>query len=271
MTAGRRPTILSRSPGRFRPCRRHCRPMLRKYRKLPQRRRRSRIGTFSVDACIAAIRAGDHWHDTMLRLVGHWIARGWCDAEILAAAEAMTLPGYTVDTTRRDVARMIAGGRTKWEVPNPEPAIGPSAEDQTLEPGFLYNLNLALLPRRRWILGRSLLRGHVSLLVAPAGVGKSTHGIARAVAVATGRDLTGEPVHEQVKVWIYNIEDDLDELKRRLGAVLQHWSVPFSEIPRAGRAERRRRSAAAVRKGGSPRSGDPPARRRCLHREDPRT
>ena len=191
------------------------------------------IGTFSVDACIAAIRAGDHWHDNMLRLVGHWIARGWCDAEILAAAEAMTLPGYTVDATRRDVARMIAGGRTKWQVPNPEPAIRPSTEDQTLEPGFLYNLNLALLPRRRWILGRSLLRGHVSLLVAPAGVGKSTHGIARAVAVATGRDLTGEPVHEQVKAWIYNIEDDLDELKRRLGAVLQHSSVPFSEI--AGR------------------------------------
>jgi hypothetical protein len=188
------------------------------------------IGTFSVDACIAAIRAGDHWHDTMLRLVGHWIARGWCDAEILAAAEAMTLPGYTVDTTRRDVARMIAGGRAKWQVANPEPAIRPSTENHNLEPGFLYNLNLALLPRRRWILRRSLLRGHVSLLVAPAGVGKSTHGIARAVAVATGRDLTGESVHEQVKAWIYNIEDDLDELKRRLGAVLQHWSVPFSEI-----------------------------------------
>ena len=79
-----------------------------------------------------------------------------------------------------------------------------------------------MLPRRRWLLGRSLLRGHMTLLVAPAGVGKSTHGIARAVAVATGRDITGEPVHEQVKTWVYNIEDDTDELKRRLGAVLQH-------------------------------------------------
>jgi RecA-family ATPase len=188
------------------------------------------IGTFSVDACIAAIRAGDHWHDNMLRLVGHWIARGRCDAEILAAAEAMTLSGYTIDATRRDVARMIAGGRAKWRVANPEPEIDASAQYHALQPGFLYNLNLALLPRRRWILGRSLLRGHVSLLVAPAGVGKSTHGIARAVAVATGRDLTGESVHEEVKAWIYNIEDDLDELKRRLGAVLQHWSVPFSEV-----------------------------------------
>jgi hypothetical protein len=186
--------------------------------------------TVSVEACIAAIRAGNHWHDHMLRLVGHWIARGWSDTEIVTAAEAMTLPGYTIEATRRDVSRMITGGRAKWQVPNPEPEIDPSAEYQPLQPWFLDSLNLALLPRRRWILGRSLLRAHLSLLVAPAGVGKSTHGIARAVAVATGRDLTDEPVHEPAKAWIYNTEDDVDELKRRLGAVLQHWSVPFSEV-----------------------------------------
>jgi hypothetical protein len=33
-----------------------------------------------------------------------------------------------------------------------------------------------------------------------------------------------------VKAWLYNIEDDTDELKRRLGAVLQHWSIPFTEV-----------------------------------------
>jgi RecA-family ATPase len=33
-----------------------------------------------------------------------------------------------------------------------------------------------------------------------------------------------------VKAWVYNTEDDLDELKRRLGAFLQHHSLPFSEV-----------------------------------------
>src|SRR5262245_12372133 len=96
------------------------------------------IGTtrLSVEACIAAIRAGNHWHDHMLRLVGHWIARGWSDAEILTAAEPMTLSGYTVEGTRRDVARMIAGGRTKWRVPNPEPEIDPAADYTALQPGL---------------------------------------------------------------------------------------------------------------------------------------
>jgi hypothetical protein len=50
------------------------------------------------------------------------------------------------------------------------------------------------------------------------------------VAVVTGRTITGEEVHEQAKVWIYNNEDDGDELKRRLAAVLQHWNIPLDEV-----------------------------------------
>ncbi len=190
------------------------------------------IGTsnLSVDACITRIRAGDHWHDNMLRLVGHWVARGWSDAEILSASEAMTLPGYTAEQTRREVAAMISGGRNKWNISNPEHQMDASASNSDLQPAFIESLNLAMLPRRRWLLGRSLLRGQMTLLVAPPGVGKSTHSIARAVAVATGEDITGEVVHEPVKAWVYNTEDDTDELKRRLGAVLQHWLIPFEQV-----------------------------------------
>lgn len=183
-----------------------------------------------VEDCLARVRAGDHWHDNLVRLTGHWIARGWSDAEIVAAASSLTLPGWTVEQTVREVATMIAGGRTKWNVPNPAHRVEDVSAAASLQPAFLDSLNLAMLPRRRWLLGRSLLRGHLTLLVAPPGVGKSTHGIARAVAVATGRDITAETVHEQVRAWIYNTEDDADELKRRLGAVLQHWLIPFAEV-----------------------------------------
>jgi len=119
----------------------------------------------SVDLCIAQIRAGDHWHDNMLRLIGHWVARGWSDGEIITAAEALTLPGYTAEQTRREVAAMITGGRRKWGIPAPEPKILETMPSAELEPGFLDSLNLAMLPRRRWLLGRSLLRGHLTLLV----------------------------------------------------------------------------------------------------------
>lgn len=190
----------------------------------------SEFDGIEVEDCLARVRAGDHWHDNLVRLTGHWIARGWSDAEIVAAASSLTLPGWTVDQTVREVTAMIAGGRTKWNVPNPAHRVEDTLTVTPLQPAFLDSLNLAMLPRRRWLLGRSLLRGHLTLLVAPPGVGKSTHGIARAVAVATGRDITAETVHEQIRTWIYNTEDDADELKRRLGAVLLHWSIPFAEV-----------------------------------------
>jgi hypothetical protein len=74
------------------------------------------------------------------------------------------------------------------------------------------------------------LRGNLTLKVAPPGVGKSTLGIEQAVAIVTGRPITEQEVHEQTKVWIYNNEDDADELKRRLAAVLQHWDIPLAEV-----------------------------------------
>ncbi len=77
------------------------------------------IGSLSSENILAAIRRGEYWHDHAVRLVGHWIARGWSDAEILTAAEALTLTGYTVAQTRREVGAMIAGGRQKWSIPDP--------------------------------------------------------------------------------------------------------------------------------------------------------
>jgi hypothetical protein len=164
-----------------------------------------------------------------VRLTGHWIARGWSDTEILTAAEALTLSGYTVDQTRREVARMIAGGRTKWNLPNPAHEVGDRQQPlPPITPAFVDRLDVAMLPRRRWLLGRALLRGNLTLKIAPPGVGKSTLGIEQAVAMVTGRPITDQEVHEQTKVWIYNNEDDADELKRRLAAVLQHWDIRWT-------------------------------------------
>jgi hypothetical protein len=185
----------------------------------------------TVEAYLAAIRAGDHWHNHLVRLTGHWIARGWSDAEILTAAEALTLTGYTVDQTRREVARMIESGRAKWNVPNPEhQVVDPADLLPPLAPNFLEQLNVSMLPRRRWLLEGTLLRGNVTVEVAPPGAGKSTLGIQQAVAIVTARPITGHQVHEQTKVWIYNNEDEGDELKRRLAAVLQHWNIRLAEI-----------------------------------------
>ncbi len=183
----------------------------------------------SIEATLHAVRSGHQWHNNILRLVAHWIARGWSDAEILTAAESLTLPSFTAEQTRREVGQMILGARAKWAIPNPLNKVEEFASNPFLAV-FLAELNIGMLPRRRWILGRSLLHAQLALMVAPPGVGKSTLVITQGIAICTGKNLTGQDVHEAGNVWIHNNEDDLDELKRRVAAVLQHYGVPFSDI-----------------------------------------
>ena len=125
---------------------------------------------------------------------------------------------------------MIGGARDKWLIPDPLNIVPEGSSIIPLVADFLMDLKAAMIPARQWILGRSLLKGYLSVLVAPPGVGKSTLGIAQAVAIITGKEITGQTVHRTGKVWIYNNEDDSDELKRRLAAVLQHNEIDFSEI-----------------------------------------
>ncbi|MGZ5344497.1 MAG: AAA family ATPase, partial [Actinomycetota bacterium] len=109
-------------------------------------------------------------------------------------------------------------------VANPEHAVEDRAAGSPLVPRILDALNVTMLPRRQWLLGRSLLRRKLTVQVAAPGVGKSTLAIARAVAVVTGRPITGEPVHEQAKAWVYNCEDDREDLER-------HWNKPGEHEP----------------------------------------
>jgi RecA-family ATPase len=81
------------------------------------------------------------------------------------------------------------------------------------------------LPKRQWVLGRRLIRGFVSLLIAPGGASKSTLSMLDLLAVATGQPLTGEEVYESGAVWVWNTEDPDDELARRIHASAQHHKV----------------------------------------------
>lgn len=82
------------------------------------------------------------------------------------------------------------------------------------------------IPPRRWLLGYWLLRGEVTLIVAPGGIGKSTFTVGAALSLASGRELLGRPNHEgQCRVWLWNLEDDRDELARQISACGIHHSI----------------------------------------------
>ena len=189
------------------------------------------IGSLSIENAMSAIRRGERWHDHVVRLIAHWTARGWTDAEIQATAEGLTLPGWTHDQTRRDLARMIDGARRKWNVPNPSHELEETNAPPPMGLAWIEKVNAAMIHNRRWLVGSFAIRGHVTVLVAPPGAGKSTLALSIAVAAVTGRsEIVGETVHEPVKAWVYNNEDDRDELHRRLAAIMQRWNIPVEEI-----------------------------------------
>lgn len=79
------------------------------------------------------------------------------------------------------------------------------------------------IPGRPWLIRPWLLKGTVACVVAPGGTGKSTFVTTLALSVATGSDLLGKYViggHQPV--WVWNLEDDLDELSRSIQAAADH-------------------------------------------------
>ena len=67
----------------------------------------------ATQSLIDQARAGPLWHDPVLKLTARLVALNTPSAAILAMAEHLTWPDYTVTQTRAELAKMIAGARQK--------------------------------------------------------------------------------------------------------------------------------------------------------------
>ncbi|HSF94667.1 MAG TPA: AAA family ATPase, partial [Thermohalobaculum sp.] len=177
----------------------------------------------TVEAVMADIRTGRLWHNNMVRLVGHWIARGWSDEEILTAAGNLTLAGYTVDQTRQEVATMISGGREKWSVPNP--AIAVDAEPASSIRLLDWTADRYAGPAKpiEWLCEGSIPLAAPVLLAAAGGLGKSYVALDLALQVAMGvcglaqpRTILGGRVCVEGTAVIISAEDSFNTIHRRL-------------------------------------------------------
>lgn len=115
-------------------------------------------------------------------------------------------PGFAPDST--DVAAQW-GALTS----------GPRLSHRTLSATPFRWPDPRTIPFRRWLFGYWLLRGELTALVAPGGIGKSTLTSAIAMSLASGRDFLGKHLPEGAcTAWLWNLEDDRDELERQLTA-----------------------------------------------------
>lgn len=90
------------------------------------------------------------------------------------------------------------------------------------------------IPPRKWLYGRHLLRKFISVDVAAGGVGKSSVKIGEALAMASNQPLYGKEIGEgPLTVWLYNLEDPMEETERRLHATAKRFSITPDDV--AGR------------------------------------
>lgn len=83
---------------------------------------------------------------------------------------------------------------------------------------------------RQWLYGTQLLRGFVTVLVAPGGTGKTAYAMVVAAALATGIKLLNEHIFERVNVAVVNLEDPMDELDRRLAAIMIRHNLSNADL-----------------------------------------
>jgi hypothetical protein len=88
----------------------------------------------------------------------------------------------------------------------------------------------AMPPPRGWLLGNIFARKFMSSLLADGGVGKTALRYAQLLSLAIGQSLTGDHVFQRCRVLIISLEDDADELRRRILALMLHYNIDRSRL-----------------------------------------
>jgi hypothetical protein len=86
------------------------------------------------------------------------------------------------------------------------------------------------IPRRDFVYGRHLIRMFVSATVAPGGVGKSSLIATEVLAMVSGANLLGVQPHGRSRVWLWNLEDPLEEIARHLQAAALRFNLNPTDV-----------------------------------------
>lgn len=88
----------------------------------------------------------------------------------------------------------------------------------------------AAIPLRRWLLGDRRSVGEVTIDAGPPGVNKSTLMLTDAVAIATGRRILNDDVHERGGVLFLAGEDARRDVEARLAGILARHGIEPAEL-----------------------------------------
>lgn len=121
--------------------------------------------------------------------------------------------------------------QAQWPWPPSAPYEEEQAAPRTMAATpFVWRDERTIEPRR-WLYGKHLLRKFLSVDVAAGGIGKSSVKVVEALAMTSGRALLRKECPEgALRVWLYNLEDPLEETERRLHAALNHFGLCPTDV-----------------------------------------
>ncbi len=120
----------------------------------------------------------------------------------------------------------------------------PDSEEETDSPAMDFNTPAALefdltpyvpqdpskIPTRKWLYGTAYIRKFIGLTAATGGAGKSSLILVECVAMACGKNLLGIEPLQKLHVMYWNGEDPLEELERRVEAILKHYKLTKADL-----------------------------------------
>ena len=76
-----------------------------------------------------------------------------------------------------------------------------------------------------------LAKTYVTALIAPSGAGKTQFMLQMLLALSSGKPglISNDPINP-CSVWMWNQEDDVTELRRRMGAALRYFKIDWAEL-----------------------------------------
>ena len=169
-------------------------------------------------AAIAAM-SGQEWHNSVIRLVASYVAKGLSDGEIHALTDPLTLSGYTVEETRREVQVAIDGARRKGWTPeqtyaNPAaiaaPPIGAPVENgdgasfdapkRPLDLEWFDDVEPALVDS--YLIKGFLASGAMSVIYGPSNSGKTFFALDIAFNLSIGQAWNGRRVKPSAVLYL---------------------------------------------------------------------
>lgn len=99
-----------------------------------------------------------------------------------------------------------------------EPVVAEANQADEIQAVDAFDFNEAEIPTRPWIIPGVILSGYTHMLAAPGGSGKSLFTLQIAIALAQGQPWGSFVPRRKCRSLIINVEDDIDEQRRRLAA-----------------------------------------------------